>query len=702
MADPHTSHTVLTLPLPTLPSILSSSSFSAHRNFLSLSADFTRASPHLRVQVYSSYLRNILESLLTSTSDPSDGRTTPAANNENDPDPSEIFATFQAYEALLQNDDRVASFPRAGDPTPEMYEFMHLLYSFWTYGLLPGPYTVDALYRALNKTYASQMLHRFLVLVLTSMSYQSTDRGKGREYAEDALRNLRLYIALFEKSRETDEAAVQREIRAFRTRTEGVEASAHDSAKSQSDEAAGEEEVHASPIESEEDFAKICCTGTRLLLRESGMDGKQEQGDERIDLVQEAMTTIERAYKRIILKKKEQQQQQQQPQQQSNEQADTKDQHRQRDHSSIVDSLTKAEVLLWYGVTKTEYALAEADPEQGRQKAKQGLEALASALAMLPESSASRTVASMRTKVLYSLAYAQLELRDLSSALSTSKRLVDGLQASSSQIANADIIDLRTWHLFVLALTARKDWSKAKEVAELALFGDENRREAEYGPMRGPEFRDGQAQTLSTSSSAPPLSSTGPLQSPILDEISVNQNPLPHITTPADAPFDPATNNTPARTQTVEKISTSTDSSSSYVHVHKTPEGGDVPGGSVAGDAGAGPRAGGVGSSSPSTRLGAESSTMSRSPSIMSFTQKRYPHTHKPTSAWDDLEHEMSLWLTRNKCIEAVDGPELALQDLQQNVFTHFSRRREEIEAEGELASLCPIKRGLSLAPSAY
>ena len=60
--------------------------------------------------------------------------------------------------------------------------------------------------------------------------------------------------------------------------------------------------------------------------------------------------------------------------------------------------------------------------------------------------------------------------------------------------------------------------------------------------------------------------------------------------------------------------------------------------------------------------------------------KRQEPMTLRTTSPWDDLEAEIDLMITRNKCIEAVEGPEIALQDLQANVFTRFSKKRDDLE----------------------
>lgn len=640
----------------------------AHRNYLTLTSSSRHASSHRRERMYWSYLFAQLQ-----------GPTSEQLN-----DTEHVQQVFNTYEQLLFSTPSLSKFPRAGEPTYAMWDYIDLVYSFWARGLLAGGasetaglWAISTLNRCLTATYACQKLIRYLMIIYTCLSFGSPDRRKGKVYAAHALRNLRLYIMLFEKSRETDQVSVQREIRSFRERTEAVDASS-DNAQRLSAEINGAED--SSPLdgfaelETDDDFCATCCVGTRLLLRESTLDGKDEGGDERIELVHEALGTMFKAYRRL-----------------HGLQLNAEDEHIgplndydfDEDDSPDVKRTKKrtvpaqpqdrkytpmtAEVDLWLGIAKAEYALAEGDPEISREKAKQGLQSIVEAVSVMKRNSdakssdappASNIVAlqpDLHTRALYSLAYAQLEVRDVASATETARRAIESLPSSDMSAASStplSLADLRVWHLFILTLTAKKEWQRAKEMADLALedcvvppvaSGNANgsmqsSNASTSSPSPAPRM-PAQRRTTEVAKLSLPIgigqTSNGP-RSPLLN------GPKSPLFTRADAPYDPAATGgaEPAQDLMAAQDPTSpTQADSNY--------------GTAAS------------SSSHVNEAGL------RRPGLIAIDV---------TSAWDELEAETELWITRNKCLEALDGPEIALHDLQTNVFIRFSRRRDEIE----------------------
>ena len=609
---------------------------------------FSNVSPQKRLFIYHSYLTFLLSRLTSSQSDTND-----ISENEDD-----IFAirelreNFNAYEKLLETYPSLASFPQAGQPTHNMIDFIDLLFAYWRLGVLHGESVVDSLYRALSKTYASQRLHRYLIFVLASLSFSTGDRAKGKAWAEDALRNLRLYIALFEKSRETDESAIKKELKAFRDRNSAAIEHVNGNEKPF-------EEEDMDILEDEDNFCQVCCIGTRLLLRESGLDGKQEQEDERIELIKEAFDTIEKAKHRFELRTKERDGD-------KITNRDARDDEGQMGRTASQDQLpdksaVKAEVFLWAGIAKVEFALAEADPELARTRAKNGMASINTAVSTLPSpihadigSAPDSALIALKTRVLYSLAYAQLELRDVRSATDTAKMAIESLSTASLPLEG---LDIKVWHLFVLALSAKKEWTKAKEAAELALYGDMERD------------RDVEADINDT---IPEGSGSGLYNNTMTPDGRKN-----HISASRAAP-DAIILNSSADTAAAGQDDLS--NTSSFVHVR-------LPDGMADG--------------------GEPTSTFSSAASGVPPAAGHRQHRFAPlqpimmTSPWDDLEAEVELWITRNHCIEAVEGPEIALQDLQQNVFTRFSKRRDELEGSSESIGT-PMSSPLSAARAPY
>ena len=619
-------------------------SLEAYRTYSTATQTFANTPAAKRMLMYHAHLATILRHLLP--------RITHLGSEADAPDPigtspAEIANTFISYEQLLLGNAALASFPRAGDPTHNVYAYMALLYAFWELGQLSSQWVVDSLYRALSRTFASQRLHRYLVIVLSTMALTEADRRAGRKHADDAIRNLRLYVKLFEKSRETDQIAVQREVNAFRRKTEGEEAVPE----------VDDPEDENNPLETDEDFCRVACMGTRLLLVESRKDGKQEQEDDRLDLIREALDLSEKAIK--VLRK-------QLPRDDSGKDKLTgqdgnaipqplpvplgpKSQQRKEDSGLI------SEAHLWYGVAQAEYALAEADPETARPKAKTALKTLSRAVQHVPRFSSQEDTgpvdpkdsyisSSIEARALYSLAFAQLEVRDVTAAAITARRAVEALQASPT---SQDVgIDYRIWHLLVLTISARKDWAKAKLVAEMALSD----------VMELEEENSADASRFADTTYALDDESA-------IDGIGEQTN----LVTPGDAPHDPLSTGVPLA-QGMRAADKGDSESSSYINVtHPNAVHGDASKAFATGD------------------VSSDLASLSRKRKQARFEtansrSDRGLMTHRTTTAWDDLEAEVDLWITRNRCIEAVEGPEVALQDLQRNVFTRFSTRRDELE----------------------
>ena len=645
-----------------------SGDLTAHRNYLSLTPNSRNVSSHRRERMYWSYLFAQLQ-----------GPTSEQLN-----DTEHIQQVFNTYEHLLFSTPSLSKFPRAGEPTYAIWDYIDLVYSFWARGLLAGGasetaglWAISTLNRCLTATYACQKLIRYLMIIYTCLSFASPDRRKGKVYAAHALRNLRSYIMLFEKSRETDQVSVQREIRSFRERTEAVDASS-DNAQRLSAEINGAEDSSPSDgfaeLETDDDFCATCCVGTRLLLRESTLDGKDEGGDERIELVHEALGTMFKAYRRLHGLQLNAEDEHIGPLNDYDfDEDDSPDVKRTKKHTVPAQPQDRkytpmtAEVDLWLGIAKAEYALAEGDPEISREKAKQGLQSIVEAVSVMKCNSdakssdappASNVVAlqpDLHTRALYSLAYAQLEVRDVASATETARKAIESLPSSdmsASYVAPLSLADLRVWHLFILTLTAKKEWQRAKEMADLAL-------EDCVMPPAASGTVDGSTQSSNASTSSPSPAPRMPVAQRRTTEVAklslpigdgqtdgprspmLNGPKLP-LFTRADAPYDPAATGgaEPAQDLMAAQDPTSpTEAGSNY--------------GTAA---------------SSSSHVNAAGSPR---PGLIAIDV---------TSAWDQLEAETELWITRNKCIEALDGPEIALHDLQTNVFIRFSRRRDEIE----------------------
>lgn len=608
----------------------------------------------------------------------------------NELDTSDIYPTVQAYEQLLYAHSSLARFPKAGEPTVNMYEYIDTLFAFWDLGVVPGKFTVESLYRALSKTYASQRLHRYLVIVCSTLSFIESDREKSKEHSLDAMRNLRLYIALFEKSRETDSQSVQEELNQYR-RDHGEVSSSEDEDIDEPTGVPSDSDTTQlySPAERDEDFCRVACVGTRLLLTESRLDGKQEQEDDRLELIEEALKTIEKATKILSNKDSRDRGKDKISGHDSSEKPQPKRQHSKA--LSKERSAVNSEVHMWFGIARAEWALAEADPEQSRETAKNALADLQAAIDFLPNlpspaspttpltpltpvleapvvpRQTSDTMRALRARALYSLAYAQLEARDVKSAVATAKQAIDTVSNPATPVDSHAFTlcdNLKIWHLFVLALTARKDLRRATEVANLALYGDSEQDDSdtvnegyENGVLDQPSLKSPASRGLMNEDAPWPASPS-------------------HQFTRADAPYDPSATG-PVNTASAQHGKTSAredsphangeDSMSSFVNVR-------LPDGSSSSPA-AGTSISMSRTRSPSIAASHQGSTAAK------FMEKRQePMTLRTTSPWDDLEAEIDLMITRNKCIEAVEGPEIALQDLQTNVFTRFSKKRDDLE----------------------
>ncbi|KAK9899483.1 hypothetical protein P389DRAFT_143 [Cystobasidium minutum MCA 4210] len=664
----------------------------ACRQYLSLTSNFKSVSPGKQLLMYRMYLSSVMDQLQARTVRQSDSED---AEETGEPDTSQVFPTIQAYEQLLYSNSSLARFPKAGEPTINMYEYMDTLFAFWDLGIVPGRFAVESLYRALSKTYASQRLHRYLVIICSTLSFIESKREISKAHSLDAMRNLRLYIALFEKSRETDSQAVQAELNRYK-REHGEISSSEDE---ENEEPAGvpsssDKSQEYNPTERDEDFCRVACVGTRLLLTESRLDGKQEQEDDRLELIEEALHTIEKARKIL---EHEQSRDRAKDKISGQDSSERQPAGGNKAHSKNVSSerrAVNAEVHMWFGIARAEWALAEADPEQSRETSKNALADLQAAIDVLPpvpsptspmsptspispalpilESripprQASDTMRALRAGALYSLAYAQLEARDVRSAVATAKLAIDTVntpahpdEPTSHAFTLCD--NLKIWHLFVLALTARKDLNRAVEVADLALYGDQEDIVTADDPSETPEAEG------------------RPVQYSASRALSSEDAPWPaspgHQYTRADAPYDPsATGGVHSSEQDGQANGRSgssshangEDSGSSYVNV-RLPDG-------TSGSPAAGTSTSISRTRSPSIVASLQGSTAGK------FREKRQePMTLRTTSPWDDLEAEIDLMITKNKCIEAVEGPEIALQDLQMNVFTRFSKKRDDLE----------------------
>jgi hypothetical protein len=213
----------------------------------------------------------------------------------------------------------------------------------------------------------------------------------------------------------------------------------------------------------------------------------------------------------------------------------------------------------------------------------------------------------------------------------------------------------------VLALTARKDLPRATEVATLALYGDTDDNETINDVDENEEV------------------ARPPLLSQASRALTAEDAPWPespsHQFTRADAPYDPSATGTAkpgakqgvAQAQNDSPPANGEDSMSSFVNVRLPDGSNSSPANGTSGSASR--------TRSPSIAASLQGSTAGR------FQEKRQePMTLRTSSPWDDLEAEIDLMITRNKCIEAVEGPEIALQDLQTNVFTRFSKKRDDLE----------------------
>lgn len=617
---------------------------SAQRNYFTATHTFSRVPPVKRMLIYHAHLTTLLSHFMSTTTTLKSDADPPT---DIETSSSDIARTFAAYEDLLLTTPSLVSFPRAGDPSHNIYAYMALLYAFWDLGHLQSQWVVDSLYRALTRTFASQRLHRYLVMVLSSMALMESDRRVGKKYADDAIRNLRLYIKLFEKSRETDQVAVQREVNAFRRKREGAAAVPE----------VDDPDDESNALETDEDFCRTACMGTRLLLSEAGKDNKQEQEDDRLDLIKEAFDVSEKALK--VLRKqqiKENVGKDRLTSQDCNVQPQAlpvppgPDSQRAQQDSGVV-----AEVSLWFGVAQAEWALAEADPETARSKAKTALRSLSTAEQCLPhlghESSGiaepkdSYLASFIRSRVLYSLAYAELEVRDVPAAIATAKKAVQAIRTNPFDRDTGLVY--RIWHLLVLAVSAQKDWFQARQIAEEALTDSSDSEGGSVGETT--RFFDN-----------PYASEEGD---------SLDKNTKVKIVTPGDAPHDPMTVGSPTMQVSGDR-GQSESASSSFINPSR-------PASAVNGHA----RDYATGEASHDLPSAVRKRKISQADSAKSAREHGLM-THRTSTPWDDLEAEVDLYITRNRCIEAVEGPEVALNDLQRNVMPRFSQKREELEDE--------------------
>lgn len=650
-----------------------SNDLQAYRQYFGLTSSWKFISPLKRERMYWTYFYSMLHKQLS--------------QNSTMPDLHHIQHTFKLYESLIYSSPILSAFPRAGDPTYPVNDYMDLVYAYWARGLLlgsngksGGDWACDAIQRCQTATYASQRLLRYLTIIFACLSFAASDRPQSRSYAEEALKNLRLYVSLYLKSKETDQLAVQHELRTFRERTEAtveedevVEptmtnfAAVSDTDAGLSESDAGSAQFGSEDLETVADFCSVCCVGTRLLLRESTLDGKQEAEDARINLVEEALATMKKAADRIQL---------------------THDVERNMTSTSLSSSGIRAEVALWHGVAKAEFALVDAEPETARDKAKESLQSLLTAETHIAKSSDHSTTrsqlehpvstvaysASLKTRVLYSLAYAQLEMRDVAAALATAKKAIESLSRPSvgEDASQAQtLMNWRVWHLFVLALSAKKDWVRAAEAAELALDAQPAGVSSPLTQtMRGTDPNGRDRPTESKNSIVAGLSPVTPVQIPQLpddDAFTAVKGNRMSMATRADAPFDPAS------TGAIVKPNSENDTSErAQPNVEGVPPQGTavytngvLTGSSTSLDAGSG-------DSDSDQRAARRSPANPQRSSDGSYILVQ--------SCWDELEYETELWITRNRCIEATDGPEIALHDLQTNVFPRFSKRKELIE----------------------
>lgn len=620
-------------------------SLAAQRRYFVSTQTFTAAPPVKRMLMYHAHLSTLLSHFMPTTTTLRSGADPP---NDINISSFDIQSTFKAYEQLLLATPALASFPRAGDPSHNMYAYMALLYAFWDLGHVPSQWVVDSLYRALDRTFASQRLHRYLVMVLSTMSMTASDRRQGKKYADDAIRNLRLYIKLFEKSRETDQVAVQREVTAFRRKREGEETVP---------EVDDPEEEH-NPLETDEDFCRTACMGIRLLLAESGKDHKQEQEDDRLDLIKEAFDLSEKASKVLRRQQiKEDVGKDKLTGQDGNAQPQALPVPPGREsQESQQDSGVIAEVSLWFGIAQAEWILAEADPETAKVKAQTALKSLITAQKCLPhlgeegsgaaEPKDSYLASFIRARVLYSVAFAQLEVRNVVLATATAQEAVDALKAHPATREAG--MTYRIWHLLVLAISAQKEWAKARAVAEQAL-----------GEV--PESDDSSAGDITRFADTTYASEEDQAVESLRNRVK--------ILTPSDAPHDPITLGNPTmHLAGAGATAASGSGSSSFVNVGHPSNGANCATRDYA-----------TGEASSDLASLARKRKISQAGSARSAREQGLM-THRTSTPWEDLEAEIDLWITRNRCIEAVEGPEVALNDLQRNVLTRFSAKRDELE----------------------
>ncbi|GAA5964258.1 hypothetical protein JCM21900_001805 [Sporobolomyces salmonicolor] len=337
----------------------------------------------------------------------------------------------KAEEALLQ---RTTALPKAGEVNVSYLRFLDEVAEGWKAsgaGRDGAKEVVEIMYNALTHTFQSQRLLRHLIRALAAC-----DRH------DEAAKSLRLYVELWDKSRETDAGQVAREMKLLRRK-----------AARERKTASGEwVKVEAA---SGGDVEKAIVASRSALSLEGDLDADHEQErmnhdiDSEVQFVQTVAFGVRFLCKYLDEPKEA-----------------LKLAQRMRaifeengDEALVGSKVEEARIERSLGIALGALAAKDAHPETRPSQHADALAHLETAASLDPSSS----------HTLYHLAYQLFELRQTSRALDVAKQAVT-LNKQSTE----------AWHLLGLLVSAQKDMIGALEVLETALDGSDDDEDDEH------------------------------------------------------------------------------------------------------------------------------------------------------------------------------------------------------------------------------
>ncbi|GAA5895475.1 hypothetical protein JCM5296_006778 [Sporobolomyces johnsonii] len=330
----------------------------------------------------------------------------------------------KAEEALLQ---RTTALPKAGEVNVPYLRFLDEVAEGWKAsgaGRDGAKEVVEIMYNALTHTFQSQRLLRHLIRALAAC-----DRH------DEAAKTLRLYVELWDKSRETDAGEVAREMKLLRRKAE------------REGKAASGEWVKVEAASGGDVEKAIVASGSGLSLEaDLGSDHEQERMNHDIDSEVEFVQTVAFGV-RLLCKHLDEPKEALKLAQRMRAVFDEK-----RDEALVGSKVEEARIERSLGIALGALAAKDANPETRPSQHADALAHLETAASLDPSSS----------HTLYHLAYQLFELRQTSRALDVAKQAV----ALNKQSKEA-------WHLLGLLVSAQKDMIGALEVLETALDGED-------------------------------------------------------------------------------------------------------------------------------------------------------------------------------------------------------------------------------------